>query len=99
MTIINLLDQRTQNACAIASPCSIAGNDQTHRHCARHARQAGFQIRRPVLPLGRILDPITRKEIHLPPSGFVAGIYARNDVNRGGVQGTGQRGRESRAGF
>jgi hypothetical protein len=33
-------------------------------------------------PWVRILDPITRKEIHLPPSGFVAGIYARNDVNR-----------------
>jgi len=33
-------------------------------------------------PWIRILDPITRKEIHLPPSGFVAGIYARNDVNR-----------------
>lgn len=33
-------------------------------------------------PWVRILDPITRKEIHLPPSGFVSGIYARNDVNR-----------------
>jgi uncharacterized protein len=33
-------------------------------------------------PWIRILDPITRKEIHLPPSGFVAGIYARNDINR-----------------
>jgi uncharacterized protein len=33
-------------------------------------------------PWIRILDPITRKERHQPPSGFVAGIYARNDVNR-----------------
>jgi uncharacterized protein len=33
-------------------------------------------------PWVRILDPVTRKEIYLPPSGFVAGIYARNDVNR-----------------
>jgi phage tail sheath protein FI len=33
-------------------------------------------------PWVRVLDPVTRKEIHLPPSGFVAGIYARNDVNR-----------------
>lgn len=33
-------------------------------------------------PWVRVLDPVTRKEIHLPPSGFVAGIYARNDTNR-----------------
>ena len=33
-------------------------------------------------PWVRILDPVTRKEIYLPPSGFVAGIYARNDVQR-----------------
>jgi uncharacterized protein len=34
-------------------------------------------------PWVRILDPITRKEIFLPPSGFVSGIYARNDIERG----------------
>ena len=33
-------------------------------------------------PWVRVLDPVTRTEIHLPPSGFVAGIYARNDTNR-----------------
>lgn len=33
-------------------------------------------------PWVRVLDPVTRKEIYLPPSGFVAGIYARNDINR-----------------
>ena len=33
-------------------------------------------------PWIRILDPITRQEILVPPSGAVAGIYARNDVNR-----------------
>ena len=33
-------------------------------------------------PWVRVLDPITSKEILLPPSGFVAGIYARNDINR-----------------
>jgi phage tail sheath protein FI len=33
-------------------------------------------------PWVRVLDPITGKENHLPPSGFVAGIYARNDINR-----------------
>ena len=33
-------------------------------------------------PWVRILDPVTQREINLPPSGFVAGIYARNDINR-----------------
>ncbi|GEM46009.1 phage tail sheath family protein [Deinococcus cellulosilyticus] len=33
-------------------------------------------------PWVRILDPISKKEILLPPSGFVAGIYARNDIER-----------------
>ncbi len=33
-------------------------------------------------PWVRVLDPVTRKEINLPPSGFVSGIYARNDINR-----------------
>lgn len=33
-------------------------------------------------PWVRVLDPVTQQEINLPPSGFVAGIYARNDVER-----------------
>lgn len=33
-------------------------------------------------PWIRVLDPVTQQEIHLPPSGFVSGIYARNDVDR-----------------
>jgi phage tail sheath protein FI len=33
-------------------------------------------------PWVRVLDPVTNTELNLPPSGFVAGIYARNDVNR-----------------
>lgn len=33
-------------------------------------------------PWVRIIDPVTGLENHYPPSGFVAGIYARNDVER-----------------
>jgi uncharacterized protein len=33
-------------------------------------------------PWVTIMDPITRKNLNLPPSGFVAGIYARNDITR-----------------
>ncbi len=34
-------------------------------------------------PWIRILDPISNDEISVPPSGFVAGIYARNDIEKG----------------
>jgi phage tail sheath protein FI len=34
-------------------------------------------------PWVRVLDPIGGAELLLPPSGFVAGIYARNDTERG----------------
>lgn len=30
-----------------------------------------------------IMDPLTGREIITPPSGFIAGVYARNDVERG----------------
>jgi phage tail sheath protein FI len=33
-------------------------------------------------PWVTVLDPVTQREIQLPPSGFVAGIYARNDIQR-----------------
>ena len=33
-------------------------------------------------PWVRIVDAVTQQENFYPPSGFVAGIYARNDVNR-----------------
>ncbi|XXU26559.1 phage tail sheath subtilisin-like domain-containing protein [Sorangium sp. So ce887] len=33
-------------------------------------------------PWVKVLDPVTRVPIFLPPSGFVAGIYARNDTDR-----------------
>jgi phage tail sheath protein FI len=33
-------------------------------------------------PWIKVLDPVTRQEIPLPPSAFVAGIYARNDTQR-----------------
>jgi phage tail sheath protein FI len=34
-------------------------------------------------PWLRVLDPVTGTEINLPPSGFVAGIWARNDTENG----------------
>lgn len=34
-------------------------------------------------PWIQVLDPVSNQPINLPPSGAVAGIYARNDVERG----------------
>lgn len=34
-------------------------------------------------PWIRIMDPVTEAEIYNPPSGHIAGIYARNDTERG----------------
>ncbi len=34
-------------------------------------------------PWVKVLDPLTRREICLPPSGFVAGIYVRSDIEHG----------------
>jgi hypothetical protein len=33
-------------------------------------------------PWVTVFDPVTRQPLNLPPSGFVAGIYARNDIER-----------------
>jgi phage tail sheath protein FI len=34
-------------------------------------------------PWVSIQDPVTRERLNVPPSGFVTGIYARNDIERG----------------
>lgn len=34
-------------------------------------------------PWVTVLDPVTHRKLDLPPSGFVAGIYVRNDMTRG----------------
>lgn len=34
-------------------------------------------------PWVTVVDPVTERELDLPPSGFVAGVYARTDAERG----------------
>jgi phage tail sheath protein FI len=48
------------------------------------ALRAGLDSKHGALyyPWVRIFDPITKEEISLPPAGFVAGIFARNDTER-----------------
>ncbi|MBI3328080.1 MAG: phage tail sheath subtilisin-like domain-containing protein [Nitrospinae bacterium] len=81
MTIINQLIAHTERM-RYRIAVLDAGNNQTL--AAVRALRAKLDSKYAALyyPWVRVLDPITRKEIHLPPSGFVAGIYARNDVNR-----------------
>ncbi|KFA94336.1 phage tail sheath family protein [Archangium violaceum] len=59
-----------------------SGNNQTLQQ-VREMR-AKFDSSHAALyyPWIKVMDPVTRQPIVLPPSGFVAGIYARNDVRR-----------------
>jgi uncharacterized protein len=49
------------------------------------AMRAGLDSRFAALyyPWVRTRDPLTGQDIDLPPSGFVAGVYARNDIDKG----------------
>jgi uncharacterized protein len=49
------------------------------------AFRAGIDTTRAALyyPWIQIFDPLTERDIFLPPSGFVAGVYARTDIDRG----------------
>jgi phage tail sheath protein FI len=48
----------------------------------RRVRQTRFKCAAIYYPWVTVLDPITRAELDLPPSGFVSSIYARNDIQR-----------------
>jgi hypothetical protein len=58
------------------------GNDQTIAEVRAFRAQYDSKYAALYYPWVRVLDPLTQNEINLPPSGFVAGIYARSDVNR-----------------
>jgi len=59
-----------------------SGNDQSI--AAVRTMRARFDSTYAALyyPWVKVRDPITRQDLMLPPSGFVAGIYARNDIER-----------------
>ena len=76
----------------------LAATARRSREVRAHAGQARLQARGALLPVGpRSSTRSPQREIHLPPSGFVAGIYARNDIERARLQGAGQRGRHAGA--
>jgi len=80
-TIINLLIQHAQKM-----RYRIAVLDSGERQAISQVRALRAQIDSTYAalyyPWVRILDPITGKENYMPPSGFVAGIYCRNDIER-----------------
>jgi phage tail sheath protein FI len=80
-TIINLL---ISHASRMRYRIAVLDSGQGQSISQVRALRARFDSTYAALyyPWVRVLDPVTRKEINLPPSGFVAGIYARNDINR-----------------
>lgn len=80
-TIINLL---ISHASRMRYRIAVLDSGQGQSISQVRALRARFDSTYAALyyPWVRVLDPVTRKEINLPPSGFVAGIYARNDTNR-----------------
>jgi uncharacterized protein len=59
-----------------------AGDAQAVSQVRNHRYQFDSSHAAMYYPWVKALDPVTRREINLPPSGFVAGIYARNDIER-----------------
>jgi phage tail sheath protein FI len=59
-----------------------AGNDMTVAQVREMRAQFDSSHAALYYPWVEILDPITGEPNHMPPSGFVAGIYARNDIER-----------------
>jgi phage tail sheath protein FI len=80
-TIVNLLishAERMKYRIAVLD----SGNDQNIAEVRAMRARLDSKYAAFYYPWVRVLDPVTQQEIHLPPSGFVAGIYARNDVER-----------------
>jgi len=80
-TIINLLishAERMKYRIAVLD----SGNNQTIADVRAMRARLDSKYAAFYYPWIRVLDPVTQQEIHLPPSGFVSGIYARNDVER-----------------
>jgi uncharacterized protein len=80
-TIVSLLishAQRMQYRIAVID----SGDGQSISDVRRMRAQYDSTYAAFYYPWVRILDPVSQREVAMPPSGFVAGIYARNDSNR-----------------
>jgi phage tail sheath protein FI len=80
-SIVNLLISHAENM-RYRIAVLDSGNEQSISQIRAMRGKIDSKYAAMYYPWIRILDPVTRREIHLPPSGSVAGIYARNDINR-----------------
>jgi phage tail sheath protein FI len=80
-TIINLLighcERMRYRIAVLDSGNNLSINEVQDMRARFDSSYAAFYY-----PWVRVLDPVTRVPIYLPPSGFVSGIYARNDITR-----------------
>jgi phage tail sheath protein FI len=80
-TIINLLighcERMRYRIAVLDSGNNLSLNEVQDMRARFDSSYAAFYY-----PWVRVLDPVTRVPIYLPPSGFVSGIYARNDITR-----------------
>ncbi|HEY3301941.1 MAG TPA: phage tail sheath subtilisin-like domain-containing protein [Candidatus Binatia bacterium] len=75
--LINHAERMRYRIAVLDSPSGMSVGDVRRVRAKLDSKHAAFYY-----PWVTILDPITREELNLPPSGFVSGIYARNDINR-----------------
>lgn len=80
-TIVNLL---LSHAARMKYRIAVldSGNDQTIAQVRAMRAKIDSTYGALYYPWIKLLDPVTQTEIAVPPSGHVAGIYARNDINR-----------------
>ena len=79
--IVNLLISHAQNM-RYRIAVLDSGDDQSISEVRAMRARIDSSYAALYYPWVRVIDPLSRREINLPPSGFVAGIYARNDINR-----------------
>jgi phage tail sheath protein FI len=75
--LINHAESMRYRIAVLDSPPDLSIADVREVRAKLDSKYAAFYY-----PWVTVLDPITRAELNLPPSGFVSGIYARNDIQR-----------------
>jgi phage tail sheath protein FI len=82
LTIMDSLIAHCENMRYRIAVCDSADNQTVSQVTAYRAR-IDSSYAALYYPWVRIVDPITGQESNFPPSGYVCGIYARNDVANG----------------
>jgi uncharacterized protein len=75
--LINHAETMRYRIAVLDSPPDLSIADVRDVRAKLDSKYAAFYY-----PWVTVVDPVTRAELNLPPSGFVSGIYARNDIQR-----------------